>query len=86
MGGHHGREGRVLMDLASMTEEELEAAEKRIRQELSSRRCPEWLTGGQSCDRSSAPHDEHGYNRWMDHAPQGPREYRITWKALPTSG
>ena len=66
-----------VMDLSSMTEEELEALRSQVSEEQSKRRCPEFLSGHRSCDRGRDPHDEHGYTMWHH---DGRRKIRVTWK------
>jgi hypothetical protein len=67
------------MDLSDMTEEDLEALQRKVSDEQSNRRCPEFLPGHQSCDKGRSPHDEHGYTMWH---PMRPGRIRITWKPV----
>lgn len=62
-------------DLKASTDAELETLESRIREELYSRKCPEFMPGHQSCDMGQKPHVDHGYSHYN---PAG-RKVRVTW-------
>lgn len=65
--------------LGRLPETELDDLSKRVLDEQLSRRCQEFLSGHQSCDKGREPHDEHGYTVWRH---DGRGRVRVTWKNI----